>query len=226
MDAVCPVTVAGQPLLASGGGDGTVRIWDPATGQQRAMLEGHQGGVNAVCPVTVAGEALLASGGDDRTVRIWDPATGTCTLAVPIHHAGLAIVSIDGLLAIGLDAGILTISLNHISLTQADQGPALHSIARHDPSSSLAIGCGTAPSPLLPSSPTGAAGKERGGARPRPAGCVCSSVPAFASRYARSCSAALTLRSQLGGPLNDQSASRPGWAVIVRHPYSADDAPG
>ena len=29
--------------LATGGGDGTVRIWDPATGQQRATLTGHTG---------------------------------------------------------------------------------------------------------------------------------------------------------------------------------------
>jgi WD40 repeat protein/DNA-binding SARP family transcriptional activator len=74
--AVCPVTVGGQELLASGGGDGTVRIWDPATGQQRTMLEGHQDGVGVVCPVVVGGQELLASGGDDGTVRIWDPATG------------------------------------------------------------------------------------------------------------------------------------------------------
>ena len=31
--------------LATAGGDGTVRIWDPATGQQRATLTGHTGPV-------------------------------------------------------------------------------------------------------------------------------------------------------------------------------------
>ena len=67
--------MAGQQLLASGGNDGTVRIWDPATGQQHAILEGHRGWVNSVCPVSVAGQELLASGGKDGTVRIWDPAT-------------------------------------------------------------------------------------------------------------------------------------------------------
>ena len=41
--AVCPVTVAGRQLLASGGDDGMVRIWDPQTGEQAAVLEGHTG---------------------------------------------------------------------------------------------------------------------------------------------------------------------------------------
>ena len=34
-------------LLASAGGDGTVRLWDPATGQPAATLEGHAGGSTA-----------------------------------------------------------------------------------------------------------------------------------------------------------------------------------
>ncbi len=74
--AVCPVTVAGRELLASGGDDGIVRVWDPQTGELSAVLEGHRGGVRAVCPVTVAGRQLLASGGDDGMVRVWDPQTG------------------------------------------------------------------------------------------------------------------------------------------------------
>ncbi len=74
--ALCQVTVDGRPLLASGGDDWTVRIWDPATGEERAVLEGHHGGVGALCPVTATGHHLLASAGTDRTVRIWDPATG------------------------------------------------------------------------------------------------------------------------------------------------------
>ena len=51
-----------------------MRLWDPQTGQQHAVLEGHQGGVRAVCAFTVSGRPLLASGGE--TVRLWDPQTG------------------------------------------------------------------------------------------------------------------------------------------------------
>ena len=60
--------------LASGGRDGTVRLWDVATGQVRVSLSGHAGQVTAVA-VAPDGN-WLASGGSDGAVRIWDVATG------------------------------------------------------------------------------------------------------------------------------------------------------
>jgi WD40 repeat protein len=87
--AIGPVTVGGRDLLASGGDDRTVRIWDPATGDQCAVLPGHADFVRAVCAVTVDGRDLLASGGDDRTVRIWDPATGDQRAVLEGHRGGV-----------------------------------------------------------------------------------------------------------------------------------------
>ena len=63
-------------LAVSGGSDGTVRVWDPATGAQvGAPLTGHDGPVWAVA-LSADGE-LAVSGGGDGTVRVWDPAAGS-----------------------------------------------------------------------------------------------------------------------------------------------------
>jgi WD40 repeat protein len=59
--------------LAVGGEDGSVRIWDVATGTRRAVLTGHSNGV-AVMVVAPDG-AWLAVGGEYESVRIWDVAT-------------------------------------------------------------------------------------------------------------------------------------------------------
>ena len=59
-------------LLASGGDDGTVRLWDPDTGEPvGGPLTGHSDGVSAVA-FRPDGKAL-ASGGWDDSVRLWRP---------------------------------------------------------------------------------------------------------------------------------------------------------
>jgi len=49
--------------------DKTVRLWDPATGEHRRTLTGHDGGVWGWRSARTGG--LLASCGDDKTVRLW-----------------------------------------------------------------------------------------------------------------------------------------------------------
>ena len=72
-------------LLASAGGDKTVRVWRAATGAPVHKLTGHKSGVSGVA--FSPDGCLLASAGDDKTVRVWEAATGA-PLRTLTGHAG------------------------------------------------------------------------------------------------------------------------------------------
>ncbi|HEX2367995.1 MAG TPA: TIR domain-containing protein [Acidimicrobiia bacterium] len=62
-------------LLASAGDDGTVRLWDPTTGEPVGQpMKGHVGFARGVAFSN--DDRFVASAGHDGTVRVWDPTTG------------------------------------------------------------------------------------------------------------------------------------------------------
>jgi len=73
-------------LLASAGADNTLRLWDPATGKPRAVLQGHEDSVRALA--WSPDSALLASRSSDHTVRLWDLATGKPPTVIEIDPSG------------------------------------------------------------------------------------------------------------------------------------------
>jgi WD40 repeat protein len=69
--------------IASGGEDGTIRVWDTASGAAVGEpLRGHEGQVRSVA--LSADCSRVVSGGWDGTVRVWDVATGM-TVGEPLR---------------------------------------------------------------------------------------------------------------------------------------------
>ena len=72
-------------LALSASGDGTLRLWDMASGESLRVFEGHSSGLFDVAFAPDGQTALSAS--DDRTLRLWDMVTGEA-LSVFEGHTG------------------------------------------------------------------------------------------------------------------------------------------
>jgi len=71
---LCAVFSTDGQRLLSGGTDGSVRLWDLASGQELSRCQGHR---NKVISVSLSPDGRRAlSGSYDRTVRLWDLASG------------------------------------------------------------------------------------------------------------------------------------------------------
>ena len=61
-------------VLASGGEDHTIRLWDPTTGKLLRLLQGHRDQISGL--VFLPGGKTLVSSSWDRTIRLWDVESG------------------------------------------------------------------------------------------------------------------------------------------------------
>jgi serine/threonine protein kinase/WD40 repeat protein len=84
-------------LLATGGEDGRIEVWDVQSGRLQARLEGHESRVTALA-FSHQGD-LLASGGWDSTVRLWDVARGRQLVVYRTQDAQLHFSPDDAILA-------------------------------------------------------------------------------------------------------------------------------
>jgi WD40 repeat protein len=84
------------PLIISGSGDSTLKVWEVETGKCQQTLVGHS---NTVYTVLAFSESRVISGSFDETIKFWDLETGICqqTLRVPNPYEGMKIGQVKGL---------------------------------------------------------------------------------------------------------------------------------
>jgi hypothetical protein len=71
---LCGAFAPGTPIMATGGADKIIRLWDLRTGREFRALKGHTEGVTGVA--FSADGFKVASASDDGTVRVWYAKTG------------------------------------------------------------------------------------------------------------------------------------------------------
>jgi hypothetical protein len=111
-------------LLASGGDDNQVRIWDVATGQLLYTLVGHTAKVWTVAFSQTL--PLLASGSDDGQIKLWDVDTGNPRATLPAHTGAVWALafSADGRLVSGGEDSA-------IKIWNTNNGEAVNTLAGH-----------------------------------------------------------------------------------------------
>ncbi|WP_166481845.1 WD40 repeat domain-containing protein [Scytonema sp. UIC 10036] len=115
------VAIAGDGLtLASGGDDGTVKLWNFQTGQLLSSLSSHSTGVKSIA-ISPDGQTLV-SGGMDGTVKLWDLKKGQLLRTLNGHKGGVTAIAITS------DGRIVTGSLDIVKVWDMANGKLLRTL--------------------------------------------------------------------------------------------------
>lgn len=74
----------GRSILASGGPESIVRLWDPKSGKRITKFVGHTDNVRSIL-VNEAGDTVMTAS-SDQTVKVWSVAAGRCMYTLTMHN--------------------------------------------------------------------------------------------------------------------------------------------
>jgi WD40 repeat protein len=127
-------------LLAGGGSDGDVRIWDVSTEQLLSLFHGPEGKVFALA-FSDDGR-VLAAGGEDGAIHTWEMRSGSARAVLRGHEGAIHAVAAhgpSGLFTTGADGTIRHWDLAQSAAAPSAFGPALIAAGHSGPVHSLAL---------------------------------------------------------------------------------------
>ncbi len=74
----------GHSILASGGPESIVRLWDPKSGKRVTKFVGHTDNIRAVLVNETGNTVMTAS--SDQTVKVWSVTAGRCMYTLTMHN--------------------------------------------------------------------------------------------------------------------------------------------
>lgn len=77
----------GRSILASGGPDKMVRLYDPRTGSKVSKLVGHLDNIRSIL-IDDAGDIILSAGAD-KTIKMWSVRGGRCMYTFTMHDESI-----------------------------------------------------------------------------------------------------------------------------------------
>lgn len=75
---------AGRNILASGGPESVVRLWDPKSGNRITKFVGHTDNVRSIL-INEAGDTVMTAS-SDQTVKVWSVTAGRCMYTLTMHN--------------------------------------------------------------------------------------------------------------------------------------------
>jgi WD40 repeat protein len=85
-DAVRSLVLLPNDMLASGGDDNLIIIWDLRSGKVLQVLSGHS---SSVLALSVRADGSLVSGSWDSSIKLWSVLTGQCLRTLKAHKNGV-----------------------------------------------------------------------------------------------------------------------------------------
>ncbi|KAH8677760.1 WD domain-containing protein [Xylariales sp. PMI_506] len=74
----------GRSILASGGPESTVRLWDPKSGKRVTKFVGHTDNIRSIL-VNESGDTVMTAS-SDQTVKVWSVTAGRCMYTLTMHN--------------------------------------------------------------------------------------------------------------------------------------------